>query len=135
MIQSIELLMPKQAENVWPQLEELFSLADSRELIEEIFSKVKQGLCAIFVYYQDKQPKLALAIQFNQIGSTKSVEILSVAGTAIKEFKRAYWKYIVNWLKANRTKLIEVPNVERFKSIYEDETKIRAVGSHVRISI
>lgn len=135
MIQSIELLMPKQAENMWPQLEKLFSLANNKKLTEEIFSKIKQGFCAVFVYYQDKQPKLVIAIQFKQVRSTKIVEILSTVGTSVKEFKDAYWKYIVNWLKANGTKFIEIPDTEYFRNIYGDRPKISRVSSYLRISI
>jgi hypothetical protein len=118
MIQSIEFLYPNRAISMWGQLEPLLGKEGNDCATEDILRELKSGLCGVFAYYEDKKLKLAFTLRFTEVGKEKHAEIFALGGEGLMRFRKAYWNYILMWLKANQVKRLEVYGNERMVRIY-----------------
>jgi hypothetical protein len=118
MTQSLELLYPQQAVAAWEKLEPLFAKEGNDCSADEVLALLRDGMCGVFAYYEDAQLKLALALQFSQVGTDKHAEIFALGGEGLMRFRKAYWPHVVSWLKANRVKQVDVHGSERMLRIY-----------------
>ena len=118
MAQSLKLLYPQQAVAAWEKLEPLFAKEGNDCSTDEVLTLLRDGTCGVFAYYEGAQLKLALALQFLQVGTEKHAEIFALGGEGLMRFRKAYWPYVVSWLKANKVKQLEVHGSERMLRIY-----------------
>ena len=118
MTQALKLLYPQQAVAAWQTLKPLLDKEGNDCHVDEVFELLQAGLCGVFVYYEDAQAKLALTLKFSQSGKDKHAEIFALGGEGLMRFRKAYWPYVVSWLKANKVKQLEVHGSDRMLRIY-----------------
>lgn len=142
MVKSLEFLMPDKALAMWPVLEPIFrSVEDSNEIAqdefttEELLEEIKSGQCGVFVYYEDSVPKLTFAVQFSVSGKQKHAAIVALAGEGLMRCKVAYWKYILDWLRANGVKRLDAYGSGRLANIYREKFGFDKSCEYVRMTL
>lgn len=127
MQQTMRMLEPAEVTAMWGTLEPMLAQVEgSNEIVQdeglspsEIYNLVMDGLCALFVYFEDDVPKLVLGLQFNMTGNQKHAEIVAMAGEGLMRFKAAYWDYFLSWLRANQIKRLDAHGNPRIAHIYQ----------------
>jgi hypothetical protein len=127
MQQSMKMLQPAEVTAMWSVLEPMLARVEASNEIsqdeglspDEIYDLVMEGLCALFVYFEDDAPKLVLGLQFNETGRQKHAEIIAMAGEGLMRFKAAYWDYFLSWLRANKIKRLDAHGNTRVAHIYQ----------------
>lgn len=111
---SIELLSKERAVQLWPTLEPLVDAACKGNKIanqemdaSHVLISVQLDKAVVFVGYIDEQPACVLAIQFFEINGHKGADVMALAGRRILRFKAAYWKPILDWLRANDVEFLD----------------------------
>jgi len=105
---SIEMLTPERVTELWPVLEPHFEAACQGNEIakdeldaKDIYVLAMTGLVAIFVGFENDEPACVMGIQFTNTNGHKGADVMALAGRGLMRFKRAYWRSIIEWLKAN----------------------------------
>lgn len=139
---SIEMLTPERVTELWPVLEPHFEAACQGNEIakdeldaKDIYVLAVTGLVAIFVYFEDQQPTCVLGIQFNNTNGRKGADIMALAGRNLMRFKRAYWKIILEWLKANGVEFVDAYAPERLAKIYMGKFGFTKSCVYVRMTL
>ena len=103
-----EMLHPSQVVEHWASIRPLLAESCmSNELTEDtltpehILGLAVTDKCAIIAFHENGSISLVLAIQFTEDCGHKSASILAFAGENMMVFKRLYWDYVKEWLKAN----------------------------------
>ena len=124
-ILTIEMLTPERVAELWPVLEPLFDAACKGNEIardemdaKDIYVLAVTGLVAIFVCFEDGEPACVLGIQFNTANGHKCAEVVALAGRGLMRFKIAYWRIILEWLRANEVEFLDAYAPERLAKIY-----------------
>ena len=85
---------------------------------ENILTTAKTGLSVVFVGNVDDKPECVLVIQFGDEGTDRVADVLAMAGKHLTKFRNAYWKIILEWLKANGVKYLDAYTSHRLEPIF-----------------
>ena len=141
---SIEMLTPDRVEQLSPYLESMFQEAcENHEVVrdemqgKDIVDLGKNGLAAIFVCYYNGNPSCALAIQFYEANGHKGADLIALAGKGKKlvQFKNAYWKSILEWLKANDVEFLDAYTPQSRALVYQKKFGFDKSCTYVRMTL
>lgn len=141
---SIEMLTPERVEELAPYLVPMFQKAcESHEVVrdemqgEDVVNLGKTGMAAIFVCYYEGQPSCALAFQFYETNGHKGVDLIALAGKGKKlvQFRNAYWKSIVEWLKANKVEFLDAYTPQSKALVYQKKFGFDKSCAYVRMTL
>jgi len=95
-------------------MEPLFKQAcDSNELSrtdlspEIIYDLAIDGTIVIFAFYEAGRVATVLAIQFTDTYGLRGADLIAMAGRNLMVFKKLFWEYILDWLRANNIKHVD----------------------------
>jgi hypothetical protein len=93
------------------------------------------GECAIFVGSEEREPKVVVAIQFNDSNGHKGADVIAMGGERLMKFKNAYWALILDWLKANGCEFLDAYANERLAKVYMSKFGFNKSCSYVRMTL
>jgi hypothetical protein len=138
----IEMLSEEQVEKLWPQMEPLFKQAcDSNELSrtdlspEIIYDLAIDGTIVIFAFYEAGRVATVLAIQFTDTYGLRGADLIAMAGRNLMVFKKLFWEYILDWLRANNIKHVDAYANERIAEIYKTKFGFEKSCQFVRMTL
>ena len=104
---------------------------------KDVIKLGKTGLAAIFVCYFDGYPSCALAIQFYEVNGHKGADLIALAGKGKKlvYFKNAYWRSIIEWLKANDVEFLDAYTPQSRALVYQKKFGFDKSCAYVRMSL
>ena len=139
---SIEMLTPERVIDLWPVLEPHFAAAcDGNEIAKDeldakdIYVLAVAGVVAVFVGFEDGEPACVLGIQFNTTNGRKGADVMALAGRGLMRFKRAYWRIILDWLRANGVEFLDAYAPERLAKIYMNRFGFDKSCVYVRMAL
>jgi len=111
---SIEMLTPERVIELWPVLEPYFDaackgneIASDEMNAKDIYVLAVTGMVAVIVGFEDNEPACVLCIQFHNTNGRKGADVVALAGRSLLKFKAAYWRTILDWLKANGVEFLD----------------------------
>lgn len=124
---AVQMLTPEQAVSLWGDLRPLLEksctaneLTDKSLTPEHILGLAVNDQCAIFGCFDNWKLCLAFVVQFSiESDDTKAATILALGGRDLMLFKRMYWSYIVEWLRANDIEYVDTYASGRMAKIFE----------------
>lgn len=141
---SIELLIPERVAELAEHLEPLFeSACEANEIArdelqaKDIIDLGVTGMAAIFVCFYDGQPSCALAFQFYDANGHKGADLIALAGKGKKlvQFKNAYWRSIIDWLKANEVEFLDAYTPQSRALVYQKKFGFDKSCAYVRMTL
>lgn len=124
----IEMLSPEQVEQLWPSLKPLFGQAcESNDVSrtdlspEIIYDLALDGDIVIFSFTEAGRVSTVLAIQFTNTYGKRGAELIAMAGRNLMVFKSLFWKYILDWLRANGIEFVDAYANPRIAEIYKSK--------------
>jgi hypothetical protein len=139
---AIEMLTPARITELWPVLEPHFEAACNGNEIakdeldaKDIYVLAVTGAVAVFVGFEDGEPACVLGIQFNSTNGHKGADVMALAGRGLMRFKRAYWRVILDWLRANGVEFLDAYAPERLAKIYMNRFGFNKSCMYVRMSL
>jgi hypothetical protein len=139
---SIEMLTPERVTELWPVLEPHFDAACKGNEIakdeldaKDIYVLAITGLVAVFVYFEDAKPTCVLGVQFNTTNGRKGADIIALGGRNLMQFKAAYWRTILEWLKVNGVQFVDAYTNNRLGKILLDRFGFNKSCSYVRMTL
>lgn len=139
-VMSIEMLTPERVTELWPVLEPYFDAAcKGNEIakdeldVKDIYVLAVTGLVAVFVGFEDGEPACVMGIQFNTTNGHKCADVIALAGRGLMRFKAAYWRIILEWLKANGVEFLDAYAPERLAKIYMNRFGFNKSCMYVRM--
>jgi len=139
---SIEMLTPERVTELWPVLEPHFEAAcQGNEIakdeldVKDIYVLAMTGLVAIFVGFENGEPACVMGIQFTNTNGHKGADVMALAGRGLMRFKRAYWRSIIEWLKANGVEFLDAYAPERLAKIYMSKFGFNKSCMYVRMAL
>lgn len=122
---SIELLTPPRALELWSKMEPLFKqaceanqAAGLTQTPENILHLTQTDQAVIFAGFDNGRVFTVLALQFVSTSGRKGAEIVAMAGRNLIQFKNAFWKPILDWLKANNVEFLDAYAPQELANIY-----------------
>ena len=139
---TIEMLTPERVTELWPVLEPYFEDACNGNEIakdeldaKDIYVLAVTGLVAVFVGFEDGEPACVMGIQFNTTNGKRGADVMALAGRGLMRFKAAYWRTILEWLKANGVQFLDAYAPERLAKIYTSRFGFNKSCSYVRMTL
>ena len=139
---TIEMLTPERVTELWPVLEPHFDTACKGNEIakdeldaKDIYVLAVTGIVAIFVGFEDGEPACVMGIQFNTTNGKKCADVMALAGRGLMRFKSAYWRIILEWLKANDVEFLDAYAPERLAKIYLNRFGFTKSCMYVRMAL
>ena len=139
---SIEMLTPERVTELWPVLEPHFEAACNGNEIakdeidaKDIYVLAVTGLVAIFVGFEDGEPACVMGIQFNDTNGKRGADVMALAGRGLMRFKTAYWKVILEWLRANGVEFLDAYAPDRLAKIYMNRFGFNKSCAYVRMTL
>lgn len=139
---NIEMLTPERVTELWPVLEPHFDAACKGNEIardeldaKDIYVLAITGLVAVFVYYEDGEPACVLGIQFSTANGHKCADVMALAGHGLMRFKAAYWRVILEWLKANGVEFLNAYTSERLAKLFTKRFGFNKSCTYVRMTL
>lgn len=139
---SIEMLTPERVTELWPVLEPHFEEACNGNEIardeidaKDIYVLAVTGLVAIFVGFEDGEPACVMGIQFNDTNGKRGADVMALAGRGLMRFKTAYWKVILEWLRANGVEFLDAYAPDRLAKIYMNRFGFNKSCAYVRMTL
>jgi hypothetical protein len=139
---SIEMLTPERVTELWPVLEPHFEAACQGNEIakdeldaKDIYVLAVTGLVVIFVGFENGEPACVMGIQFTNTNGHKGADVMALAGRGLMRFKRAYWRSIIEWLKANGVEFLDAYAPERLAKIYMSKFGFNKSCMYVRMAL
>lgn len=139
---AIEMLTPEKVTQLWPELEPMLQpacdahpIAKDELTTKDIYVMALMDLCAVFVCTRDGQPTLALVFQFHTSNGIKCADLIALGGKDLLRFKSAYWKLVLDWLRANEVKFLDAYASERMAKIYMSKFGFDKSCMYVRMTL
>lgn len=139
---AIEMLTPERVTELWPVLESYFDAACKGNEIakdefdaKDIYVLAVTGLVAVFVGFENGKPACVLGIQFNTTNGKKCADVIALAGRRLMRFKMAYWKVILEWLRANGVEFLDAYTPQRLAKIYLSRFGFTKSCMYVRMAL
>jgi hypothetical protein len=102
---------------------------------KDIHDLATNGLCALFVGFQNSIPTCVLAIQFFVEGSRKGAMVLALSGKGLLSFKKLYWQSILDWLKVNNIRYLDAYVSPECAKVYLNKFGFEKSCSLVRMTL
>lgn len=139
---TIEMLTPERVTELWPVLEPYFDdackgneIAKDELDAKDIYVLAVTGLVAVFVGFDDGEPACVMGIQFNTTNGKRGADVMALAGRGLMRFKAAYWRTILEWLRANGVQFLDAYTPERLAKIYMNRFGFNKSCSYVRMTL
>lgn len=139
---TIELLTPERVVELWSEMEPLFAKACAGNPVgqsditpEDIFDGTQTDRVVIFAAFEDGQVATVLALQFHMTSGKKGVDMIAMAGRNLLKFKSAFWKPILDWLRANDVKFVDAYATPQLARIYETRFGFNLSCTFVRMTL
>lgn len=139
---TIEMLTPERVTELWPALKPHFDAACRGNEIakdeldaKDIYVLAVAGLVAIFVGFEDGKPACVMGIQFSTANGHKCAVVMALAGRGLMRFKTAYWRIILEWLKANGVEFLDAYAPERLAKLYLNRFGFNRSCTYVRMTL
>lgn len=123
---NLELLTPDRVLQLWPDLKPLLDKACASNRVgetditaEDIYMLALVGVCAIFCSTIDGEIACVISVQFTETNGHKGASITALAGKHLMQTKQYYWDYVLDWLRANNVKFVDIAASERLAPVYE----------------
>ena len=122
---SIELLTPARVLDLRSKLEPLLKqacegnpIAAMTQNADNILHLAQTDQAVIFVGFDSGRVSTVLALQFIMVGGRKGAEIIAMSGRNLIQFKNAFWKPILDWLRANSVEFMDAYAPPRLADLY-----------------
>lgn len=122
---TIEMLTPPRALALWPKMEPLFKqacegnpIATSTQSPKNILHMTQTDKAVVFACFDNGRLFTVLAFQFITVGDRKGAEVIAMAGRNLMQFKNAFWKPILDWLRANGVEFLDAYAPPRLADLY-----------------
>lgn len=139
---TIEMLTPERVTEMWPVLEPHFDAACKGNEIaqgeldaKDMYILAVTEMLAVFVGFEDGEPACVLCIQFNTTNGRKGADVVALAGRGLLRFKAAYWRTILEWLRANEVQFLDAYAPERWAKIYMNRFGFNKSCVYVRMAL
>jgi hypothetical protein len=139
---TIEMLTTERVTELWPVLEPYFVAACNGNPIakdeldaKDIYVLAVTGMVAVFVGFEDGQPACVLGVQFSTVNGHKSADVMALAGRSLMKFRAAYWRSIIEWLKANDVEFLDAYAPERLAKLYMKRFGFNKSCVYVRMNL
>lgn len=139
---TIEMLTPERVTELWPVMEPYFDdackgneIAKDELDAKDIYVLAVTGLVAVFVGFDDGEPACVMGIQFNTTNGKRGADVMALAGRGLMRFKAAYWRTILEWLRANGVQFLDAYAPERLAKIYMNRFGFNKSCSYVRMTL
>lgn len=123
---NLELLTPERVLQLWPELKPILDESCKSNAVgqtditaEDIYMLALVGICAIFCSTKDGEIACVIGIQFTETNGHKGADIVALAGKDLMKTKALYWDHVLDWLRANKIKFVDVYASERLAPMYE----------------
>jgi hypothetical protein len=141
-LMSIEMLTKERVTELWPVLEPHFDAAcEGNEIAKDeiaakdIYVLTQTDMAVVFVGFEDDTPACVMALQFNDTNGKRGADVIALAGRGLMRFKAAYWRSILEWLKANGVEFIDAYAPDRLAKIYMSKFGFDKSCSYVRMTL
>ena len=121
-----QMLSSDQVISLWPEIKPLLAqsclaneLTELTLTPEHILGLAVTDQCAVFGFFENEKINLVLVIQFSMDDGHKAASILAFAGNDMMLYKKLYWNYIVDWLKANDISYLDTYADQRMAKIFQ----------------
>lgn len=122
---TIEMLTPARVLELRSKLEPLLKqacegnpVATLTQSAENILRLTQIDQAVIFVGFDSGRVSTVLALQFISVSGRKGAEIIAMAGRNLIQFKNAFWKPILDWLRANDVEFMDAYAPPRLAELY-----------------
>ena len=135
-----ELLTPARLQEMWPQINPLFEVccseASKGEIMAiDIYTLAIQDRAYVFVETLDGIVTVALALEVIPYPRMKLASIFALGGSKLISAKTRYWKYILEWLKANKIDAIDAAVDDRMLNMLTKRFGFELVYRQVRLKL
>ena len=135
-----ELLTPARLQEMWPQINPLFEVcckeASKGEIMAiDIYTLALQDRAYVFVETLDGIVTVALALEIIPYSRMRIANIFALGGAKALGAKARYWKYIVEWLKANKIDAIDVSVDDRMLNLLTKRFGFELVYRQARLKL
>ena len=135
-----ELLTPVRLQELWPQINPLFEVccteATKGEFMAiDIYTLALQDRAYVFIETLDGIVTVALAMEIIPYSRMRIANIFALGGVKLISAKSRYWKYIIEWLKANKVNAIDVSVDDRMLNMLTKRFGFELVYRQVRLKL
>lgn len=141
-VMTIEMLTPERVTELWPVLEPHFDAACRGNEIaqgeldaKDMYILAVTEMVAVFVGFEDGEPACVLGIQFNTTNGKKGADVVALAGRRLMRFKSAYWRTILEWLRANGIQFLDAYVPAQRAKIYMNRFGFNKSCMYVRMTL
>ena len=141
-VMTIEMLTPERVTELWPVLEPHFDAACRGNEIardeldaKDMYILAVTEMVAVFVGFEDGEPACVLGIQFNTTNGKRGADVVALAGRGLIRFKSAYWRTILEWLRANGVQFLDAYVPEQRAKIYMNRFGFSKSCMYVRMTL
>ena len=141
-VMTIEMLTPERVTELWPVLEPHFDAACRGNEIaqgeldaKDMYILAVTEMVAVFVGFEDGEPACVLGIQFNTTNGKKGADVVALAGRGLIRFKSAYWRTILEWLRANGIQFLDAYVPAQRAKIYMNRFGFNKSCMYVRMTL
>lgn len=139
---TIELLTPQRAAELWPEMEPLFAQSCASNPVgqsditpQDIFVGSQTDKVVIFAAFDDGKVATVLALQFHTTNGKKGVDMIAMAGRNLLRFKAAFWKPILEWLRANEVQFVDAYATPQLARLYMTKFGFNLSCTFVRMTL
>jgi len=141
-VMTIEMLTPERVTELWPVLEPHFDAACRGNEIaqgeldaKDMYILAVTEMVAVFVGFEDGEPACVLGIQFNTTNGKRGADVVALAGRGLIRFKSAYWRTILEWLRANGIQFLDAYVPAQRAKIYMNRFGFNKSCMYVRMTL
>lgn len=139
---TIELLTPERVVELWPQMEPLLEKSCASNPVgqsditpADIYEGTQLDRVVVFAAFEDGEVAGVLALQFHITSGKKGVDLIAMAGRNLLKFKSAFWKPILEWLRANDVKFVDAYATPALARVYESKFGFNLSCTFVRMTL
>lgn len=135
-----ELLTPARLQEMWPQINPLFEVcckeASKGEIMAiDIYTLALQDRVYVFVETLNGLVTVALALEVIPYSRMRIANIFALGGNGLLGAKTRYWKYVLEWLKANKIDAIDAAVDDRMLNMLTKRFGFELVYRQVRLKL
>jgi len=139
---SIEMLSTGRVDELWPQLEPMLAkackgntIASAEMTPDDIRVALTVDRAAAFVGFVEDVLTTVMVIQLFETGGHKGADVMALAGRNLMTFKAAYWKPILDWLRANNIEFLDAYVPTERATMYAKKFGFTESCAYVRMSL
>lgn len=119
------MLTPEGVDAEWSVINPILSAACKSNAVgalditpDDIRTLATTNMCVLIVGREHGVIRVVIAIQFTTTNGHKGADIIAMGGSKLMVFKREYWDFILDWLKANECEFVDAYANDRLASVY-----------------